>query len=92
MTVSLVALPIGLYAAPVLAAPPTVVDNNGWQEDCDHTGRLGWQQDRGQWRMGDCDFDHGHWQWMGDRDHGQWRWHHDRDYAPPPPMRPFGSS
>ncbi|MFE3059894.1 hypothetical protein [Nocardia sp. NPDC059239] len=86
---SLVVLPIG-YAAPVLAAPLTLADNdydNGWRQDCDHTGQNSWQQDRGQWGMS-CDHGRGHWEW---RDY-DWRWHHDRDEAPAPtPWNPFGS-
>ncbi|MVU78413.1 hypothetical protein GPX89_14305 [Nocardia sp. ET3-3] len=96
---SLVLLPIG-FAAPVLAEV-TVVDNDGgwrndndggWRQDCDHTGQFRWQNDRGQWRMDDCDHDRGHWEWR-DND---WRWHHDRDDAPAPAptpwwWNPFGS-
>ncbi|MCU1647321.1 MAG: hypothetical protein JWN03_7596 [Nocardia sp.] len=88
---SLVVLPIG-FAAPVLAAPLTLVDNNdndnGWRQDCDHSGQFSWQQDRGQWRMSDCDQGRGHWERRGN----DWQWHHDHDDAPAPaPWNPFGS-
>jgi hypothetical protein len=78
---SLVALPLGLTAAPVLAMPVTAVDH-GWQGDCDHSGHFGWQQDRGRMQWNDCDMGRGHWDMHGN----QWQWHHDRDYAPPAPM------
>ncbi|MFF3575070.1 hypothetical protein ACFYXQ_45780 [Nocardia jiangxiensis] len=85
VTGSLIAMPIGLFAAPASAAPPRVIDH-GWRQDCDHSGRFGWEQDRGQWGWGDCDHGRGHWEMRGH----QWQWHHDRDYAPP--MAPFGSA
>ncbi|MFI5783072.1 hypothetical protein [Nocardia sp. NPDC051570] len=91
VTGSLAVLPMGVFVAPVLAAPLTLVDDNGWQQDCDHSGQFSWQQNRGQWQMGDCDGGRGHWEQHGNG--GQWQWHHDRDYSPPPPapMSPFGS-
>ncbi len=70
--------------APASAAPPRHTDS-GRRQDCDRSGRFGWEQDRGQWHWGDCDYG-GHWGMRGN----QWQWHHDRDYAPP--MTPFGSA
>ncbi|GAB2513464.1 hypothetical protein GCM10027167_14900 [Nocardia heshunensis] len=87
---SLVLLPVG-FAAPAIAAPLTLVDNdNNWRQDCDHSGQYSWQQDRGQQRWSDCDQNRGHWEWR-DND---WRWHHDRDDTPAPQPQqwnPFGS-
>jgi hypothetical protein len=77
------ALPLG-FAAPALAAPPTAVDRP-WQQDCDHNGRYGWQDNRGRSEWNDCDRDRGYWQWWdGDRyDRGEWRWqHHDNNNYP----------
>ena len=85
VTGTLIAMPIGLFTAPASAEPPRPIDN-GWRQDCDHSGRFGWEQDRGQWHWGDCDHGCGHWDMRGN----QWQWHHDRDYAPP--MPPFGSA
>ncbi|WP_222932846.1 hypothetical protein [Nocardia yunnanensis] len=88
---SLVLLPVG-FAAPVLAEPLTLVDNDydhNWRNDCDHSGRYSWEQERGHSRWSDCDQGRGHWEWR-DND---WRWHHDRDDdpAPAPWWNPFGS-
>ncbi|KAA0023448.1 hypothetical protein [Antrihabitans cavernicola] len=78
VTGSLVALPMGLFAAPALAAPsvPGLTQvNRPWQQDCDHGGPWQWQQNRGQWGWNNCDNGHGHWEWHGDRwGHGRWEW------------------
>ncbi|MFC9786964.1 hypothetical protein [Rhodococcus sp. NPDC127528] len=86
---AIVALPIGLVAAPATAEPVRPADY-AWQQDCDHTGPPQWQQNRSGWEWGNCDNANGHWEWRGDRDHGQWQWHRDRP-APPPPPPMFGS-
>ncbi|MFI1916768.1 hypothetical protein [Nocardia sp. NPDC020380] len=91
MTGALVAAPIGLFAAPALAASP-VDYGNGWQQDCDHNGHFGWQQNRGQWQMGDCDTSRGYWGQNGN----QWQWHHNDgggyNQPAPAPAPMFGSA
>ncbi|MGW4353573.1 hypothetical protein ACWELJ_15965 [Nocardia sp. NPDC004582] len=74
---SLLVLPLG-YAAPALAEPLTLSDNdNNWYRDCDHSGNWSWQQERGRWQNSDCDHNRGHWEYR-DRDN-DWRWHRDYD-------------
>ena len=72
---ALVALPMGLFAAPATAERFPNPTNRSWQNDCDHNGQWRWQQDRGRWSWSDCDNNHGNWQWQGDNNgHGAWRW------------------
>ncbi|WP_158675625.1 hypothetical protein [Nocardia stercoris] len=62
------ALPLGMLAAPAIAAPapPSVAQDQSWQQDCDHTGNFNWQQDRGRTQWNDCDSQQGRWQWQRD--------------------------
>ncbi|MFJ4654305.1 hypothetical protein ACIP5Y_23805 [Nocardia sp. NPDC088792] len=92
ITGAFAAMPFGLIAVSANAATVTPADYNNndgrWQNDCDHTGNMMWQQNRGNWEWSDCDNSNGHWQ-QNDRD-GQWQWHRDSYNAPAPSM--FGSA
>ena len=77
VTASLIAIPVGLAAAPASAAPRMDVG----QPDCDRTGAPQWQENRGQWEMGTCDMSQGQWRMDNAQ---QWSWHRNDNAVPAP--------
>ncbi|RMI32210.1 hypothetical protein EBN03_14510 [Nocardia stercoris] len=65
------ALPLGMAAAPTLAAP-VVAQDQPWLGDCVQTGTIGPHPDSGPIQWSDCDVDgHGH-----GHGHGPGGWKH----------------
>jgi hypothetical protein len=94
VTGSLTVLPLAFIATPAEAAgaAPITTAALPLRQDCYHTGRVQWQQDRGRWMWGDCDNTSGHWQQRPDNlGHGgqAWQWHRDRAQQPPPKLNSY---